>query len=176
MLDQNGLIKIIDFGSTKIAGIAEITTPLERISLLGTKNYTAPEYLLGQPGSNRSDIFSLGVITYEMLTGKLPFGDKFDQAVDQRKISNLHYYPSYHYNPMIPIWLDKALEKATNPDPNLRYDLLSEFVHDICSPNERFMSENPAPLIERNPIAFWKGLSVLLVIANMILLYFLLSK
>jgi len=176
MLDQNGMIKIIDFGSTKIAGIAEITTPLERVSLLGTKNYTAPEYLLGQPGSNRSDLFSLGVITYEMLTGKLPFGDKFDHADDQRKISNLHYYPSYHYNPMIPIWLDKALEKATNPDPNLRYDLLSEFVHDICSPNDRFMSDNPAPLIERNPIAFWKGLSVLLVIANMILLYFLLSK
>ena len=176
MLDQNGMIKIIDFGSTKIAGIAEITTPLERVTLLGTKNYTAPEYLLGQPGSNRSDIFSLGVISYEMLTGKLPFGDMFDHPVDQRKIANLEYYPSYHYNPMIPIWLDKALEKATNPDPKLRYDLLSEYIHDISSPNERFMSDNPAPLIERNPVAVWKGLSVLLVITNVILLYFLLTR
>ncbi len=174
MLDQNGMIKIIDFGSTKIAGIAEITTPLERVGLLGTKNYTAPEYLLGQPGSNRSDIFSLGVITYEMLTGKLPFGDMFDNVVDQRRIANLHYYPSYHYNPMIPIWLDKALKKASNPDPKLRYDLLSEFIHDISSPNDRFMSDTPAPLIERNPVALWKGLSITLTITNVILLYFLL--
>jgi len=175
MLDQNGMVKIIDFGSTKIAGIAEITTPLERVGLLGTKNYTAPEYLLGQPGSNRSDIFSLGVITYEMLTGKLPFGDMFDNVVDQRKIAKLQYYPSYHYNPMIPIWLDKALEKASNPDPKLRYDLLSEFIHDISAPNDRFMSDIPAPLIERNPVAFWKSVSLVLVATNVIFLYFLLS-
>jgi len=173
MLDQNGMVKIIDFGSTKIAGIAEITTPLERVGLLGTKNYTAPEYLLGQPGSNRSDIFSLGVITYEMLTSKLPFGNMLDNTVDQRKIAKLHYYPSYHFNPMIPIWLDKALEKASNPDPKLRYELLSEFIHDISSPNERFMNENPAPLIERNPIVFWKSVSLLLITTNIIFLYYL---
>jgi serine/threonine protein phosphatase PrpC len=62
MIDQNGTVKIIDFGSTKIAGLEEITTPLERINLLGTKNYTAPESLLGYSGSVQTDIFSLEIM------------------------------------------------------------------------------------------------------------------
>lgn len=65
IIDELGTVKIVDFGSTKIAGIEEITTPIERLSLLGTENYTAPEFLQGYKGSNRSDIFSLGIIAYE---------------------------------------------------------------------------------------------------------------
>ena len=64
MLDAHGTIKILDFGSTKIAGIAEITTSLKRINQLGIVDYTATEYLLGQSSSNKSDIFSLGVVAY----------------------------------------------------------------------------------------------------------------
>lgn len=72
MLTPEGLVKLIDFGSVRIAGIAAITTPLERIELLGTRHYAAPEYFLGAKGTVRSDLFSLAVITYELLTGKLP--------------------------------------------------------------------------------------------------------
>ncbi|MBL4764825.1 MAG: serine/threonine protein kinase, partial [Colwellia sp.] len=66
MITAEGLVKIVDFGSTKIAGIADISTPVQRSELLGTKNYTAPEYLLGESGTARSDMFSLGCIIYEM--------------------------------------------------------------------------------------------------------------
>ena len=75
MIAKSCEVKIIDFGSVKIAGIHEINTPVERLELLGTKNYTAPEYLLGGEGNNQSDIYSLGVIIYEMLTGQLPYGE-----------------------------------------------------------------------------------------------------
>jgi serine/threonine protein phosphatase PrpC len=65
MIDRSGTVKIIDFGSVKIAGISEIT-PLDRQedNVLGTLNYTAPEYHLGQRGTVKSDLFSLGVIVY----------------------------------------------------------------------------------------------------------------
>ncbi len=72
MIDTQGTVKIIDFGSTKIAGLEEIASPLAPHHLVGTLDYAAVEYFREQPGSNRSDIFSLGVITYEMLTGRLP--------------------------------------------------------------------------------------------------------
>ncbi len=174
MLDANGTVKIIDFGSTKIAGIAEISSPIERVELLGTKNYTAPEYLLGQPGSNRSDIFSLGTIAYELLTGKLPYGDALDRTEGRRTVSKLKYHPSYHHNPMIPVWMDGALKKAVHPEPKKRYDTLSEFLHDLTKPNPHFSGEASVPLLERNPVLFWRGLSIALAGGNLFLIYLLL--
>lgn len=87
IIDTQGTVKIIDFGSTKVAGVEEIARPIERLNLLGTQYYTAPEYLLGQPSSYRSDAFSLGVITYEIITGKLPFGEKYGE----KALSKLHH-------------------------------------------------------------------------------------
>ncbi len=171
MIDANGKVTVIDFGSTKIAGIAEITTPIERINLLGTMNYTAPEYLLGEPGSNRSDIFSLGTITYELLTGKLPYGSALEKADIGRKPKNLCYQASDQYNPMIPAWMDRALKKAVSPDPERRYSLLSEFIHDLTHPNTEFMRYKRQPLLEQNPIAFWRGLAIAMVLLNCVLVY-----
>lgn len=173
LLDADGVVKIIDFGSTKIAGIAEITTPIERINNLGTKSYAAPEYLLGHPGTNRSDIFSLGVVCYQLLTGKLPYGEKMDKADTPRKQSALIYQKSYRYNPMIPAWIDRSINKAVHIDPAQRYELLSEFIHDLSKPNEAFMHETSIPLLERNPKLFWQGLAIIMLVTNVILLYLL---
>jgi serine/threonine protein phosphatase PrpC len=175
MIDATGKVTVIDFGSTKIAGIAEITTPIERINLLGTVNYTAPEYLLGQPGSNRSDIFSLGTIAYELLTGKLPYNSALEKVDIGKRPRNLYYQVSTQHNPMIPTWMDRALRKAVHPDPEQRYSLLSEFIHDLTHPNTDFMADARRPLLEQNPIAFWRGLAIAMVILNCALVYLLLS-
>jgi serine/threonine protein phosphatase PrpC len=176
MFDKNGVVKIIDFGSVKIAGIAEIT-PLDYSAannILGTLNYTAPEYHAGQRGSVKSDLFSLGVITYEMLNSALPFGQDMPEKPNPVKLAKLHYIRSFHHNTMVPIWIDGALKKATSIIPQFRYDDLSEFLYDLSTPNPKFLSaEESIPLIERNPLLFWKGLSVLLLIANLVLMYFL---
>ena len=172
MLDASGTVKILDFGSTKISGIAEITTPLERINLLGTVNYTAPEYLLGQPGSNRADIFSLGVITYELLTGKLPYGNAFEKSMNPKKMADLRYIPSYTHNPMVPVWLDRAIEKAVKCDPLMRYEALSEFIQDISKPNAQFLQYTPPPLMEQNPVLFWQAIAILMIVVNCVLVYF----
>jgi len=170
MIDEHGTVKIIDFGSTKIAGIEEITTPLDRNNMLGTRNYTAPEYLQGLTGSNVSDIFSLGVITYEMLTGELPYGKK---ELTLRKLRRTRYIHAARINQDIPVWIDKALEKSVSIDRTRRYTLLSEFVHDLTHPNAAFESRHAEPLMERNPLLVWKGIALILFVLNVVLLYLL---
>ncbi|WP_198246561.1 bifunctional protein-serine/threonine kinase/phosphatase [methane-oxidizing endosymbiont of Gigantopelta aegis] len=175
MLDKNGRVKIIDFGSVKIAGITELT-PLEAKdeNVLGTLNYTAPEYHLGQRGTVKSDIYSLGVITYEMLNNALPFGRDIPEKPDKVKLSKLRYVPSFHKNSMVPQWIDGALKKATAISPQLRYEELSEFLHDLKKPNQEFLkSADTLPLIERNPLRFWKGVSAILLLLNIFLAYLL---
>ncbi len=175
MLDKNGRVKIIDFGSVKIAGITELT-PLEAKdeNVLGTLNYTAPEYHLGQRGTVKSDIYSLGVITYEMLNNALPFGRDIPEKPDKVKLSKLRYVPSFHKNSMVPQWIDGALKKATAISPQLRYEELSEFLHDLKKPNQEFLkSADTLPLIERNPLRFWKGVSAILLLLNIFLTYLL---
>ncbi|MDO9212652.1 MAG: protein kinase [Methylococcales bacterium] len=171
MFDDNGVLKIIDFGSVKIAGISEIA-PLVDENLLGTVNYTAPEYHTGHTGTVKSDLFSLGVIAYELLNGALPFGQSMPEKPTAMNVQKLVYMPSVYRNEMVPAWMDSALRKATAIDPKLRYDTLSEFLYDLETPNPAFLKgEQFVPLIERNPLRFWKGLSVLLLISNLILLY-----
>lgn len=163
MIDQHGVVKIIDFGSTKIAGIAEITTPLDRDNILGTRNYTAPEYLKGYPGSNRSDIFSLGVICYEMLCGRLPY----DKEFSARNLAKLRYLSASAGNTGIPSWVDDALRKAVAINPERRYSLLSEFIHDLSHPNTEISGKNPPPLIERNPLAVWRALTLFFMLTTL---------
>ena len=166
MLTKNNEIKIIDFGSVKIAGIQEVSTPVERLELLGTKNYTAPEYLLGMQGSNRSDIFSLGVLVYQMLTGELPYGDRLTRKLNWRTLNKIKYNSAITHNPMIPLWLDGAIEKAVKTDQRLRYDTFSEFFFDLTHPNATFMKHS-APLLESNPVLFWKISTGILLLGNL---------
>jgi serine/threonine protein kinase/serine/threonine protein phosphatase PrpC len=175
MFDGNGTVKIIDFGSVKIAGISEIA-PLVDDNILGTLNYTAPEYQLGQGGTVKSDLFSLAVIAYELLNSALPFGQDMPEKLTVRKLQKLNYLPSMSCNPMVPIWMDGALRKATAIDPQQRYDTLSEFLQDLRTPNFAFLkTEQFVPLVQRNPLYFWQSFSVLLLMSNLILLYCLVS-
>ena len=177
MISSNGTVKIIDFGSVKIAGIAEIT-PLEKTgdkeeNILGTLNYTAPEYHLGQRGTIQSDLYSLGVITYEMINKALPYGKDMPEKPNKMNLAKLQYVPSIHLNPMVPQWIDGALKKATCINPLGRYEAISEFIYDLSTPNPDFLKASEfVPLIERNPLIFWKSVSALLLLSNLILLYF----
>jgi serine/threonine protein phosphatase PrpC len=173
MISHDGVLKIIDFGSTKIAGIADISTPVERRELLGTKHYTAPEYLLGKPGTSQSDLFSLGCIVYQMLTGKLPYGEKLASVRDQRGLNRLLYRPVSESISDIPHWVDKAIRKAVQLSPESRYEAISEFESDLVKPNPDYLREEQLPLMQRHPVGFWRSLSLVMLLANLILLYLL---
>jgi serine/threonine protein kinase len=170
MIDGTGTVKIIDFGSTRVAGIMEIATPLARNDLLGTAPYTAPEYFLGEGGTTRSDLFSLGVIAYQMLSGKLPYGTDVAKARTRAAQMKLSYRSVLHLNRGIPAWIDEVLRKAVHPDPAKRYAELSEFTFDLRRPSDAYLNKTRPPLIERNPVAFWKSVSLILVAIIAVLL------
>ncbi|MDD5321503.1 MAG: bifunctional protein-serine/threonine kinase/phosphatase [Methylococcales bacterium] len=164
MIDSTGTVKIIDFGSTRVAGLMEIASPIERNNLPGTAQYTAPEYFLGESGTTRSDMFSLGVITYQMLAGKLPYGTQVAKSRTRAAQKKLNYNSVLDDDREIPAWIDDVLRKAVHPDPYKRYEELSEFIYDLRHPNKTFLNKARPPLIERNPVAFWKGVSLILSI------------
>jgi serine/threonine protein kinase len=170
MIDQTGTVRIIDFGSTRVAGLTEITSPIMQDPILGTAQYSAPEYFLGEEGTIRSDIFSLGVIAYQMLTGKLPYGPEVAKIKSKAALNKLSYDSIRHARREIPAWVDDAIMKAVHPEAYKRYEALSEFVFDLKQPNKAFLNKTRSPLIERNPVAFWKGVSFLLVLVIILLL------
>lgn len=170
MIDSAGTVKIIDFGSTQVAGLAEITSPLTQNNILGTAQYSAPEYFIGEAGTSRSDMFSLGVITYQMLSGRLPYGPHVARATTRAAQRKLSYQSVLDDERTIPAWVDGAIRKAVHPDPYKRYEEISEFIFDLRHPNKAFLSETSAPLMERNPLLFWKMVSFILVLIIILLI------
>lgn len=161
LIDRTGTAKLIDFGAVRVAGLSEDVRPGGE-PILGTEQYSAPEYFLGEGGSARSDIFSLAVITYQMLTGRLPYGPKAAQVRTRAGLNKLKYRSVLDYNRRCPPWVDGALRKALHPHPDRRHADVSEFLHDLHHPRPEFVNAARPPLIERNPEAFWKGLSLVL--------------
>lgn len=165
VIDRTGTAKIIDFGSVRVAGVAEAEATAERTPVPGALQYAAPEYFLGEGGTPVSDLFSLGVITYQMLTGRLPYGAAMARARTRGQQRAVAYVSALDGEREIPAWVDGALRKAVHADPGKRYEDLFEFLADLRRPNEAFLRAARAPLIERNPLLFWKGLSLLLAVA-----------
>ncbi len=163
MIDSTGTVKIIDFGSTRVAGLMEMGSPQLQEQMLGTVQYSAPEYFLGEGGTSRSDQFSLATITYQMLSGKLPYGTQVAKARTRAAQNKLVYQSVLHEERDIPAWIDDVLKRALQPNPLKRYEALSEFVFDLRQPSAAFLSRTRPPLLERNPLLFWKSLSFVLV-------------
>lgn len=170
MIDNTGTVKIIDFGSTRVAGLMEMNRSIEMNHLLGTALYTAPEYFLGATGTPRSDMFSLAVIAYQMLSGKLPYGVEVAKTRTRSAQLKLSYESVLDDEREIPVWVDTVLKKALHPDPYKRYEALSEFIYELRHPSQACLNKTRPPLIERNPVAFWKGVSLTLAIIVIALL------
>ena len=170
MIDSSGTVKIIDFGSTRVAGLMEMAIPQMQEQMLGTVQYSAPEYFLGESGTPRSDLFSLASITYQMLTGKLPYGAQVAKARSRAAQNKLVYQSALREDREIPVWIDDVLKRGLQPNPYKRYEALSEFVFDLRQPNHVFLSRTRPPLMERNPLLFWKSLCFILVMLIAVLL------
>lgn len=161
MIDASGTVKIIDFGATKVAGISEVVEINEGI--VGTAQFTAPEYFIGELGTPQSDLFSLGVIAYKMLSGGLPYGNSISQTTSRRSQGRLTYQPIRNDDSNIPAWVDYAISKATQIDPLKRYAEVSEFIYELKHPSAQFLSKTRPPLIERDPVKFWQCISLILL-------------
>lgn len=165
MVDRTGTVKIIDFGAVSVAGLQEMGPIRGDAAILGTQQYAAPEYFLGEAGTPRSDIFSLGVIAYQMLCGRLPYGSDVSRATTRAAQGRLQYASAVDDDREIPAWVDGALRKAVHPNPHKRYATLSELTYDLRHPNPELAASARTPLIERHPVRFWKAVSALLAVA-----------
>ena len=165
MIDQYGHIKLIDYGTVFVASLDENQETIKEEVPFGSLNYIAPETLLHMRADNQSDLFSLGVICYEMLSGELPYKPMQRAEVTIKDYNSMQYRSIKQFRPELPLWLDLSLQKATQADPKLRYNAFSEFFADLSNPQTNAVEEyNSQPLLKRNPILFWQSLSALLFI------------
>ena len=169
MINRDGRVKLLDFGTVMIAGTDEIASPLDKSVPQGSVNYVAPEYLMGEVGSFRSDLFSLAVITYEMITGELPFDEPAVKRVSLDNYGELDYIPANRRRHDLPLWIEGCLRKALQPNPAYRYDAFSEFLQDFTHPNPQLEAHiRRQPLLQKNPLRFWKVLCAVLVVLNLL--------
>jgi serine/threonine protein kinase len=146
-IDRHGSVKLIDFGSARAAGLDETSSEQQIPS--GADVTTPPEYLLSQKPSHSGDIFALGVLAYEILTGHLPYGRGISS---RRHVDRLAYVPARTHRDDLPVWVDAALGQAVAKRPSERTEALSAFTENLRRPNSALGYERPRPLLQRNPI------------------------
>jgi serine/threonine protein kinase len=135
MVTESGQVKIMDFGLAKIGGETQLT---KAGTTLGTAAYMSPEQARGEAADQRTDIWSFGVVLYEMLTGKLPFPGEYEQAV---MYAILNSSPE----PLIGLAMEQEqlVEKCLAKDPQERYQNMDEILSDLKSLSDK--KDPPAP-------------------------------
>jgi eukaryotic-like serine/threonine-protein kinase len=129
MVDDNDRIKLIDFGIAANAGSRRIT--FAKISqIMGTPDYISPEQVKGRRGDARSDLYALGVMLYEMLTGKTPFQGPNAFAIMNDRVLN-NPIPPREINPEVSPQLQEIIYRALERDPKKRYATAHEFAWDL---------------------------------------------
>jgi len=127
LIDRRGQAKLLDFGLAAMQGAQALT---KSGSTLGTVNYMSPEQVLGKNADARSDIFSLGIVLYEMISGRLPFHGDIE-AVVMYAIANEGAELLSKYRPDIPDALQKIVDRALQKQPTDRYQSASEIATDL---------------------------------------------
>jgi serine/threonine-protein kinase len=126
ILDRQGQVKITDFGIARL----ETSDLTHEGQLLGTPNYMAPERILGKRVDHRTDIFSLGVVIYEMLTRQKPFQGENLTMVSHRIVYE-PFTPPRHYSPGLPGGVVAILERALEKEPERRFAAAGELAHEL---------------------------------------------
>ncbi len=176
MTDADDNIKLIDFGIAANAGARRITFA-KLSNTMGTPDYISPEQVKGKRGDARSDLYALGVMLYEMLTGKVPFqGPNPFATMNDRLLNNP--IPPREVDPSISPQLQEIIYRALEREPANRYQKASEFAYDLEHQDEVGVADRPelrnwrkrrSPL--RRRILFYIMLALIPIIIFAVLLY-----
>lgn len=129
IVSEDGKVKTLDFGLARLKGSTKLT---EAGTTLGTIAYMSPEQALGKAADHRSDIWSLGVVLYLMITGQLPFMGEYDQAIIY-SIINKEPEPVTGLRSGIPMQFERIINKALAKEPEKRYQNISDLIVDLKS-------------------------------------------
>jgi len=141
MVSGDDRIKLIDFGIAGKEGARRLT--FAKLSqVMGTPDYISPEQVKGKRGDGRSDIFALGVMFYEMLTGKTPFQGPNPFAIMNDRLLN-NPVPPRELDPSISPQLQEIIYRALERDPKNRYATAAEFAHDLQHPDQVGVEDRP---------------------------------
>jgi serine/threonine protein kinase len=134
MADAEDRTKLIDFGIAANAGSRRLTFA-KLTEAMGTPDYISPEQVKGKRGDARSDIYALGIMFYEMLTGKVPFVGPNPFVIMNERLIN-HPIPPREVNPAVPLELQEIIYRALERDPKKRYQSAHEFALDLQHPEK----------------------------------------
>ncbi|HEY6610589.1 MAG TPA: bifunctional protein-serine/threonine kinase/phosphatase [Pseudomonas sp.] len=162
LVGADGELRLLDFGLAYCPGLSED----EAHSLPGTPSYIAPEAFAGQPPDERQDLFAAGVTLYRLLTGHYPYGEveAFQQPPNRAPT------PASRYRPDLPAWLEEILVKALANNPAQRFETTEEWLLALDQSERRAQDLPARPLLEREPLKFWRGLALVSLLVNLGLL------
>lgn len=171
MISNDGTVKIVDFGSVYVAGLAELHRPIIHEGALGTASYSDPQYLMGKNPGIQGDVYALATIVYEMFCGHLPYGSKVEECRTAFDYDRLRYRNAYTFNAAIPVWFDGALQKGVSFNLEERYSSIGAFMQDLTNPNPEFLKTDPVIEKNTNSLMFWKLLSGFWFITFLLVIY-----
>jgi eukaryotic-like serine/threonine-protein kinase len=164
LIDQDGRVRVTDFGIAR-AGTSDIT---ETGSVMGTAQYLSPEQAQGRPVDARSDLYSIGIVLYELLTGQVPFDADSPVTVALKQVSEPPVPPA-DLVPAIPPAIDAVVLRALEKDPGLRYQSADEFIAALDEARAAPQVIPPAPLPpleeEHRRSRWWLWLLIALALA-----------
>jgi beta-lactam-binding protein with PASTA domain/predicted Ser/Thr protein kinase len=156
LIDNEGRVRVTDFGIAR-AGVSDMT---ETGSVMGTAQYLSPEQAQGKPVDARSDLYSTGIVLYELLTGRVPFDAESPVSVALMQVSEPPV-PPMEVNPEVPPALDAVTLRAMEKDPGRRYQDADEFIAALESARKAPMETLPPPpvvveeVVEEEPGRRW---------------------
>ncbi|GAA6129727.1 bifunctional protein-serine/threonine kinase/phosphatase [Halopseudomonas sabulinigri] len=165
---DDGQLRLLDFGLTYCPGL----TQAQDGKAPGTPSYMAPEVLNGAEPHAQQDIYSTGVTLYFLLTGHYPYGEV--EAFQRPRFGKP--VPPSRYRPDVPPWLDDLLLRAVALEPKERFETAEQWLLELAQGESRPLHTSHQPLLQRDPLRFWRYFAMASLALNLLLAILLLNQ